>query len=176
MAEHGQTIESSINALVVNDLYINEAGPLYISISGRRPGLIGWMLAKMKLSSTFVFQVHEKYAEYSDRSVCGEFTKTIPFKSVSNIESGYLKPFIYLVLTVVCIPLAFFTRWLSLVAIPFFLFSYYFGRTLKMSFISESGERLEFSFKRSVIEWVDLTELDATRISTIVTDLVQRNA
>ena len=29
MAEHGQTIESSINALVVNDLYINEAGPLW---------------------------------------------------------------------------------------------------------------------------------------------------
>jgi len=46
---------------------------------------------------------------------------------------------------------------------------------LKMSLIPQSGVKLEFSFRRSVIEWVDLSEADANRIVAIVSDRVQQN-
>ena len=175
MARHVQAIESGMAALAVTDLYINESGPLYVRIVGRKPGLFAWLLTKMKLSSTVIFRVYEKHLEYSDDSVSGEFAKTIPFSGINNVESGYLKPFIYLALAVLCLPLAFFTRGLTLAAVPFLLFSYFFGRTLKMSLIPQSGVKLEFSFRRSVIEWVDLSEADANRIVAIVSDRVQQN-
>lgn len=175
MAQHVQAIESGSAALAVTDLYINEPGPLYVRIAGRKPGLLAWLLAKMRISSTVVFSVYEKHLEYSDDSVSGAFAKTIPFSSINNVESGYLKPFIYLALAVLCVPLAFFTRGLALAAVPFLLFSYFFGRTLKMTLIPQSGVKLEFSFRRSVIEWVNLSEADANRIVAIVTDRVQQN-
>lgn len=175
MAQHVQAIESVLAALAVTDLYINESGPLYVRIVGRKPGLFAWLLTKMKLSSTVIFRVYEKHLEYSDDSVSGEFAKTIPFSSINNVESGYLKPFIYLAIAGLCVPLAFFTRGLTLAVVPVLLFSYFFGRTLKMSLIPQSGVKLEFSFRRSVIEWVDLSEADANRIVAIVADRVQQN-
>lgn len=175
MATHVEAVESERRALVVTGLYVNESGPLFVRITGRKPGVLSWVLTKLGLSSTVVFSVGEKTVEYADESVSGNVVKSIPFSTVCNVESGFLKPFVYLFLAVVSLPLAVFTSGISIAVSLVLAFMYWFGRSLKVCLVPQSGVKLEFSFKRSVIEWVNISETDAGRIIDILNDRVRAN-
>jgi len=176
MALHKTAVDSDRAALVVKSVLINCGGPEYVRIEGRKSGALSWLLSLLRLTSTVTFVVRERCVEYSDGSLAGSFTKKIPFVSLTNLESGYLKPFGYLLVAVVGVVLAYHTCGVSLCLTAVFSFMYFFGRSMKLVFVPQSGKNLEFSFKRSLIEWVNLSEADARKVIGIISDLMEKSS
>ena len=176
MALHKIAVDSDRAALVVKSVQICRAGPEYVRIEGRKSGVLSWLLSLLRLMPTVTFVVREKCVEYSDGSLAGHFTKKIPLATVSNLESGFLKPFGYLFLAAAGVVLAYHTSGVSLCLTAVFTFMYFFGRSMKLVFVPQSGKNLEFSFKRSLIEWVNLTEDDAKQIISIISDLMEKSS
>ena len=138
-------------ALALREAEINENGPVYVHLKGRKPGLAGWLFAKMGLDDSTTLDVYGDRIEFSDCSLSGAFTETIPLTRVSNLGAGFLKPFALAIMAVVCL----------IAAIPTF------GITLiPMAAIC---------FRRSLIEGVDIGQEGAERIIAIVGALVEMN-
>ena len=166
---------SGRGALVLRELKIDEAGPHYVHVEGRKGGVWTWIATKLGLDATTVFDVYEDRIEYSGGSLSGAFTETIPLTRISNLGTGYLKPFLYAILAVVFLLLAIPTLGISLILAALFGFWYWTRKSLVLYFIPHSGSTTFMAFKRSLIEGVSLDAETAERIVKIVSGLVEKN-
>ena len=166
---------SGKSALVLREAEINENGPRYVHLKGRKSGLLNWLFARLGADDTTTFDVYEDRIEFSDGSWSGSLTETIPLTRVSNLGTGFLKPFSYAVVAVICLIAALPTVGITLIPMAVALFLYYTRKSLVIYFIPDSGSITSMCFKRSIIEGVSLGEKDADRIIAIVDRLVERN-
>lgn len=166
---------SGKSALVLREMQINEHGPLYIHIKGRKSGLLSWLLARFGIDDSTTFDVYGDRIEFSDGSWSGAFTETIPLSHVSNLGAGYLKPVLYAVLAVICLVAAIPTIGITLIPMCFFLFLYYTSKSLLIYLIPDSSSMTSMCFKRSLIEGVNMDQQSADRIVAIIGRLVEKN-
>ena len=166
---------SGKSALVLREAEINESGPRYVHLKGRKSGLLNWIFARLGADDTTTFDVYEDRIEFSDGSWSGSFTETIPLTRVSNLGTGFLKPFQYMVFAIICLIAALPTVGITLIPMAILLFLYYTRKSLVIYFIPDSSSLTSMCFKRSIIEGVRLNEEDAERIIGIVGRLVERN-
>lgn len=162
-------------ALALREAEINENGPVYVHLKGRKPGLAGWLFAKMGLDDSTTLDVYGDRIEFSDCSLSGAFTETIPLTRVSNLGAGFLKPFALAIMAVVCLIAAIPTFGITLIPMAVFLFLYYTRKNLLVYFIPDSGSVTAICFRRSLIEGVDIGQEGAERIIAIVGALVEMN-
>ena len=192
---HGLAVWVSRQALVLKEFpEINEKGPVYVRIVGRKSGLISWVLTKFGIDRTVTFTVYERRVEYAEQTLSGRRKRVYPATALSTFESLHLKPFLYLVLAPVC-----FVSMLTLgivvaqnsfqfgflqfgggllfgiVLAAVFVFLYFINRCMGFQATSHSGVGFGIFIKRSLIENIPLDESDAERIATIVTHLVEEN-
>jgi len=169
---HGFAVTASSAALVIKEATINEQGPLYVRIVGRKPGLIAWLLNLVKIDSTTIFEVYEDRIEFTEGSLSGRFKETIPLSRICNLGTGYVKPFIFLVLAFISIPLI--AVIIGIFTLPLFLFLYFYNKSMVIYAIPNSARGASIVFKRSLIEGVNITEEDADKVITILRNLTNK--
>ena len=101
---------------------------------------------------------------------------TIPLSSIDTYTTGFAKPFVYLVIGVVCLGLT-LLKWMVfgnytigftlLIAVAAFI-RYFLEKSLILNFSTTGGNGICFLFKRSVIEGVNVDESFAERVGEIV--------
>lgn len=166
---------SGSSALVLKNLEVRESGPHYVHIEGRKAGLISWLCSLVGIDSTTVFDVYDDRIEYSDGSLSGSFKETIPLTKISNLGTGYLKPFLFAILAALFLLLAIPTFGVTLLFTALFAFLYWTQKSLLIYFIPHSGSTTAMAFKRSLIEGVSIDAETANKIVSIISDLVEKN-
>lgn len=177
------------NALVLKEFKIEEGGPCYVRIRGRKSGFFNWLKSIIGLADVTSVQVFDDRLEYSDVSGAGTFVETIPLSAVSNLGTGYLRPIMSLIkgfaFVVIGIVLSVYSlqygqvagiaaKVLWVLAVVEFI-CYFFRKTLIMYFIPASGTVLSISFKRSLIEGVSVGREEANKATELISSLVRRN-
>ena len=162
-------------ALVLRKMEINENGPVYVRVVGRKAGLTSWLLARFGIDDSTTFTVYADRIEFSDGSWAGSFTETIPLSHVSNLGAGFLKPFSYIVFAIICLIAAIPTIGITLIPMAIALFLYYTRKSLMIYFIPDSSSITSLCFKRSIIEGVNISQDNADRIISIIGRLVEQN-
>jgi len=180
------------SALVLRKAEINESGPVYVKIIGRKSGIIRWLFAILGIDTTFTFTVYERRIEVTEGTLSGNLTSVYPLASISTCGFGYLKPFHYFVLAVICLIASVVcliqsldnpfgdgiygaVSIVTLVLVLVFILLYYLRKTLYIFAISNSGAGAYLFAKRSIIEGVKLSKEDAGGIAAIITRLVEIN-
>jgi len=178
---HGFALAASRGALVVKELKINENGPVYVRIVGRRGGLISWLLSLIGIDPTTEMEVTEKKIEFIEGSLSGQLRHMVPLRSVCNLGAGYFKPFVLIVVAVILLLLALVASFQDVPGIVVFLLfastigcaiAYFLKKTLLLFALPGSGFGPIIGFKRSVIEGVSVDEKQAMKIVEIVTALI----
>lgn len=163
------------SALVIKELELNEDGPLYVKVKGRKSGLIAWFLTLVGVDNTTTLEVYETRIEFTEGSLSGHVKEMIPLSSVCNLGTGFLKPIIWIVLALLSLVLVLPTMGISLILTLLCVFFYFFRKSLVIYAIPSSGSGTIILFKRSLIENVSLTEEKAGQIIDLVSRLVDRN-
>lgn len=157
------------SALVVKELSINEEGPKYVHIVARQAGVLAFLLSVIGIDSTTVFDVYEDRLEFIEGSLSGRMTTCMPLSSVSIATSGFVKPFIWLILGVAfsltCVG--------AIVGIPLII-AYYLSKSLVVSVDSKGVSSITICLKRSVIEGVEINEETALTIVQCIKELMLR--
>lgn len=162
-------------ALVIREAEVNENGPLYVKIKGRKSGLIALLLTLIGVDTTTTFEVYENRIEFTEGSLSGRIKEMIPLSSVSNLGTGYMKPVIWMVLAIISLLLIVPTFGISILPMLFFGFLYFFRKSMLLYAIPNSGSGAVIIFKRSLIENVNISEEDAYKIIALITRLVEKS-
>ncbi len=179
------------SALVLKEAEINEEGPCYVKIRARKAGLLAWFFTLLGIDTTTTFEVYENRVEFSQGSLSGKFKEMIPMSSISNLGTGYMKPFILLLLATISGLYCFCGLLVCLFAnvpdsniIPVLislLFTLVFGvcyalrKSMVIYAIPDSGRGAVVAFKSSIIEGVYLSEEKAYRIINLMNELVEQS-
>lgn len=147
------------SALVVKEIRINEQGPLYVHIVGREAGAWAFIKQIVGIDSTTVFDVYADRLEFVEGSLSGRLTTCMPLSSVSVATSGFVKPFLWVIVGILTLPIC--------IGI-LFLIGYYLSKSLIVSVTSNGGEAVTICLKRSVIEGVEINEETAFKIVEII--------
>ena len=164
----------------------------YVSIAGRRGGILGWLFSLAKVDPTTRFKVGSERIDISVASLAGTETRLIPLESISSTYYGYHKPWKKaLAIVVACffIGLSFAGRSGHLammesddfknvmvstaIGIILALVYYFLNRTLTLGLVENSGIINGIQFKRSIIENKDINEKQAASVSVIIQKLVE---
>lgn len=181
---HKLAVAASRSALVLQELEVNENGPTYVRLKGRKSGLVAWLLALIGIDPTTTLEITGDRIDYVEGSLSGKMKHTIPINAVCNLGTGYFKPVALLVGAIVCVVLSIVITLMggsSFIVLMLFVAAvtdaicYYLGNTLVVFMLPGSGTGPVIGFKRSVIEGVVIDEKTAYNIVDIVTDLVVRN-
>lgn len=162
-------------ALVIREAEVNENGPLYVKIKGRKSGLIALLLTLIGVDTTTTFEVYENRIEFTEGSLSGRIKEMIPLSSVSNLGTGYMKPVVWMVLAIISLLLIVPTFGISILPMLFFGFLYFFRKSMLLYAIPNSGSGAVIIFKRSLIENVNISEEDAYKIIALITRLVEKS-
>lgn len=162
-------------ALVIREAEVNENGPLYVKIKGRKSGLIALLLTLIGVDTTTTFEVYENRIEFTEGSLSGRLKEMIPLSSVSNLGTGYMKPVVWMVLAIISLLLIVPTFGISILPMLFFGFLYFFRKSMLLYAIPNSGSGAVIIFKRSLIENVNISEEDAYKIIALITRLVEKS-
>lgn len=152
----------------------------FIVITGRQGGLIAWLLALMKVDPVTSIKVSPERVEFASASLSGTEHRMIPILSVCSAYYGYFKPW-KSALGIFLFFLFFSTQTDSpSVVIVVFLFGlgvsllyYFLSRTLTLGIVESSGVVSGIRFKRSVIEGVEITPIQAAYICQIIQFLIE---
>lgn len=173
---------ASANALVIQEKTINESGPHYIHLKGRKGGLLSKLLSMLGIDDTTTFDVYEDRIEFASGSVFGRTTEVIPLSAVCNVGTGYVKPvplLVFGILFIISCPVSMFdfdeTWWIGLIMLltgAAAFAGYFLGKTM-MVYARSTGADLDMiAFKRSVIENLKIDDEEAKRIVLIMNSLV----
>ena len=94
---HKLAVAASRGALVVQELEVNEDGPVYVRLKGRKSGVIAWLLALIGIDPTTTLTITDTRVDYVEGSLSGKMRHTIPIDAVCNLGTGYLKPMLWLI-------------------------------------------------------------------------------
>ena len=151
---------------------------VYVSIEGRRAGLIAWLLSIVGIDALSELQVNAETVEFRSASLAGGVRRIIPLSSISSTIYGYSKPWmqtlvIFAITAAIIYPLA-----QSLVGGVFLgliiaIIYFVLNSQLTVGLVEESGHGHIIQFKRSVIENKEINEAEAERVCRIIQALVQ---
>ena len=185
---HSFALLASSNALVLSEKEINEEGPLYVRLKGRRAGFMGWLLTLIGIDAWSEFNVYADHIEFRQGSLSGKLNDLYPLSSVSNVGTGIINPFLYMLVAVFCALGAISTLiaaiagsgssgWMLFIIFLLLLvgafFKYKMGRTMMAYVITDGGTIGSIFVKRSMIEDKTLSEEEIDRIIAILTKLVR---
>jgi len=159
----------------------------FITITGRKEGIISWVLARFGIDPTVSITASGSRIEFSEASLSGSVRRLIPLPSVCSTVYGYHKPWKK------ALGIAVFLIWivtsLTSAAGEGFSFGGLFGgvlvgavigplyfflnRTLTLGFVEHSGVISAIQFKRSVVENQDINEAQAGYVCQVVQALVE---
>lgn len=175
-------------ALVAREVKINEEGPHYVHLVGRRPGLYSFILSIIGINPITTFDVYEDRIERSEGTLSGRVTHIIPMSAICNLCAGYSKPFALMILAglfgliaACCLIMAIahsamlIVVFILLVLIIVLVVVYYLKKTMFLHFLPASALGASMLLKRSIIEGVNIDENTAYKIVDIVSGLVDRN-
>lgn len=87
-----------MSTIVLKSYYADPTTPdatgAYISISGRPPGLVGWILSIMNIDPVTTFRVESKSVVLSGSSCAGGGSHVVPLPKVSSVSSGFHFPLV----------------------------------------------------------------------------------
>ena len=173
---HSLAMSLGQKALVLKEFSINYDGPEYVHIVARKSGLSSWFLNIIGIDATTTFRVFADRIEFNTGSLSGTIDTILPLHSISITNCGYTKPFIDLMLALLCVLLIIPSFGFSLIfAIVFFVF-YYLNQALLISVVSNSSWTAGICFKRSVIEGVKIDFEQAQNVIHIINELTMKQA
>lgn len=183
--------------LVIKQWYVSNvprADGAYISIVGRRAGVVGWLLSVLGLDPTVTFSVSEKRIMLHASSLAGTSKRVSPLGTVSSSSYGFHKPWLGAVL----VGLLAFALLVALSAVilpssetfyemrPFvvLVFStvggffaaklyYHYSQALSLGYVEVSGVAAQIRFEPSVIEGVVVDERQAEYAAQVMQHLIQ---
>lgn len=143
-----------------------------IEIVGRASGIIGWLLTTLRLSDEMCLTVTSTDVAFKRASLKGELQDLVPLVHVASTTYGYAKPLWLLVLGAVALIMGVrnfgdsnMTAFVYLVVAAASLIRYFLQQTTLIQVETTGGGRLALSFKRSVIENVNIDLAAAQRIA-----------
>ncbi len=139
----------------------------YVHLVGRQGGLLAWILSLLKIDPTTEVEIKKNLIVFTVGSLAGKQKRVIPMKSVCSAYYGYEKPWKEaLILGAVLSPFFF----IGLIVGPIY---YFLNKSLSVGIIESSGWIGGFSFKRSVIEGVNIDEEKAYEVIDIIRELIE---
>ncbi len=138
----------------------------HIAISGRAEGLMGWLLAKVKISPTTSIAVSAKEIRFTQGSFAGSLTRVIPLENVCSTRYGYYKPWREVLILFVTIGPLFG------IGIILAILYYFLNKSLTLGFVENSGVITYIAFKRSIIEGQNIDEANAAYVSELTQALI----
>ena len=165
----------------------------YVTIVGRKEGIISWLLALFRIDPIVSITVSAARIEFSQGSLSGSVRRLIPLTGVCSSVYGYHKPWqkalsIVVALTFIITsvgsalssegirdePFSFGALFLGLLIGSVLAVLYDFlNRTLTLGFVENSGVLSAIQFKRSVVENQDINEKQAGYVCELVQYLVE---
>lgn len=170
------------SALVVRRFVVNEAGPVFVEIEGRRAGLVGWLLALLRFDTTTTLRVYATRVELVSASFAGHLREMVPLSRTSRLGCGYLRPFGYLVAALAeawygCQLLreddGLLVGVVQLLLAACLVWLYFYSKSIVLQFRPKSGQGLGIAYKRSVIEGRNIDEKTGRRIIALVQGLAR---
>lgn len=177
--------KSSSRALVAKEVVVNENGPRYVHLVGRRPGFFAWLLSQIGIDPVTTLDVYDDRIEFEEGAWSGRVTHMLPLCSICDFGAGYTKPLSYLVVASLMVAVAFASLFFNVTAMVFFflLFSaivvvvaYFLNKTLSLFFLPASSLGASMGLLRSVIDGVSIDERKANEIIDLVSVLIDRRA
>lgn len=179
----------SRNTLVLRKFDVDEEarGGALVEIIGRRPGFLAWVLTEIGLDAGSTLKVTERDVRFSRSTLFGLTHQVVPVQNVASTHCTYSKP-----ISPLWMAGAFAASGLvvaagggqdavTISAIAFvlafgFLFAYVRSEKMKISIGIEStgGTFTGISFKRGVIEGVEVNEELALKAIDLVNGAVAR--
>jgi hypothetical protein len=158
---------------------VDDRGSL-IRIEGRRAGILGFILALLKIDPVTRMFLSSERLEFSEASFSGIHHRVIPLQNICSTYYGYIKPWRsalligFGVFVAGCggvLPLIVESKgpayslivagWVALISIIVSILYYALNLRLTLGFVEQSGYVSVISFKRSVIENIDIDEFQA---------------
>lgn len=179
---HKLAVAASRGALVLQELSVNENGPVYVRLKGRKAGIVAWLLSLLGIDPTTILEITETKIDYVEGSLSGNVRHSIPIDAICNLGTGYLKPVMFCVGAIGNVILAIIGALLggsSFSVLMFFgvaifcAIAYYAGNVLMLYALPESGVGPIIGFKRSIIEGVSIDEEQANKIIAVIMTLIE---
>ena len=163
----------------------------YVSITGRKSGLVAWLLSLLKIDPSTTINVGLDRVEFTSASLAGTASRLIPLQGVCSTYYGYHKPWkqaasIFMLFAFVGLSLAMGSAergspgggGMSFVVataagLVIALVYYFLNRTLTLGFVEHSGVVNGIVFKRSVIENHDINHEQAKAVCVIIQRLIE---
>lgn len=138
-------------------------GTPVVSIEGRHPGIMAFLLNLCGLSPTTTLEVTEDAVYFSGATRGIEVTRVIPMNKVAAVFYGFEKPIAYLVLAVLTLPT---------VVLPIvFLIGYVLNKSLTIAVVDQAGFECAIAFKPSVIEGNKIDKAECDRVTSMLAQL-----
>lgn len=133
-------------------------------LSGRKSGIIGWLLVKIGLGAETVIHVTKDELSFKSSSLSGEFHSLMTLKNISSSHCGYYKPVIYLILAILFLVLALVVMFTGEAGLGVFFIVlaiifgvlYYFNKMIRIMVHTKGGATFGMCFSPSLIEGVDV--------------------
>lgn len=174
----GNTVAGS--TLVLRKFKINEdsSTDLFVEIVGRASGLTAWLVTVIGFDAETILKVTKQEISFKSSSLFGQTHQVVPLQCISSTHCGYSKPIGYLFLGVIIMIGGIFAGLdqrgggsIDLFLIIFggiFLVAYYLSKKIVISIETSGGLLMGLSFKRSLIENVDVDIEQALKAIMIV--------
>jgi hypothetical protein len=155
-----------------------------VKLTGRKSGIIAWLLAVLGIDNAVTFTVYERRIDFTESALSGNLTHSFPMPSIANLGTGFLKPVLNLVLAVgffvmgiISIPFPYsgFTLAIGWAIAAYNAVMYFLRKSLCVYCTSNSGAGPVVFLKRSVIEGHSLSKEDADKIIGILIRLIEEN-
>ena len=164
----------------------------FVTITGRKEGIISWLLALFRIDPTVSITVSDTRIEFSEASLSGSVRRLIPLPGICSTLYGYHKPWrkaIVVFFLLAWLLTAFSSAIASMgsgdsfsvgglfialiVSFGIAILYYFLNRTLTLGFVENSGIVSAIQFKRSVVENQDINEAQAGYVCQVVQALLE---
>jgi hypothetical protein len=148
----------------------------YVSIVGRRGGIVSWVLSLIGVDPTVKFTVGSHSLVFEEGSWSGHKRVMIPIRCVTSVHSGYTRPWlpaviVALVVGAVVAAIVEGVLFGGLMGLVLGIAYYVVNKTLELT-VREGGALTGFAFKRSVIEGRNIDESQAEHVVQILQALI----
>lgn len=159
---------------------------VHVTITGRRSGLIGLLLSLMGIDPITKVVVSQERLEFSWASLSGIEYRVIPLINICSTYYGFRKPWTAAIALWVAIIAAGYLvleelllgantaesllgmGWVTLIGAVIGIVYYVLNRKMTLGFVESSGHVNAIAFKPSIIENVQVDEVQARNVSIVV--------
>lgn len=150
-----------------------------VSIVARDSGLLSFVLSIVGIDATATLQVSQRHVFYEKGSLSGFERRFVPLEHVASTLYGRIKPWkktgVFVALSIGLGGLlgGVFGVLLAIFGMALSLLYYFLNRTLTIGVSVVSGQQLELSFSRSVLEGQEVNEAAAEKVVRVIEHLIK---